>query len=188
MSEDQVKPKRSRLRKARKYALDLLFAADLRQCPLEDVLVGYRQMSEHEIPEYSLRLARGVASHDYLLDGYLAPCLAENWTIERMPRVDRVLARIACYEMVYEDLPPEIAISEAVGLAGELSTDASPAFLNGVLAKVATLIPQAAETDDGLAGGEGSAPVVSAEAGLSPDDGGEPVAATVSLDETASLG
>ncbi len=135
--------KRGRQRKARKYALDILFAADLRTCPVDDVLDGYAMMSAHEIPNYSVKLAKGVEANGYLIDGYLAPCLNENWTVERMPRIDRILARIACFEMIYQELPASVAISEAVALAGELSTDASAGFLNGVLAQVATLIPGA---------------------------------------------
>jgi N utilization substance protein B len=135
-------PHRSRQRKARKYALDLLYAADLRECPIEDAIRDYETMNERPIPAYSLRLARGVVDRDYLIDGYLAPSLAENWTVERMPIVDRCLARMACYEMLFADVPVPVAIAEAVGLAQELSTDSSPSFLTGVLSKVATLIPQ----------------------------------------------
>jgi len=136
------KPKRSRRRKARKYALDILYAADLTGTTVADAMTGYATMSDHEIPAYSKTLAEGVESHDYLIDGYLAPSLDENWTVDRMPVIDRCLARIAVYEMLYADLPIPVAISEAVSLAGELSTDASPGFLTGVLGHVATLIPR----------------------------------------------
>ena len=130
------------MRKARKYALDILYSADLTGTSVTDAMTTYATMSDHEIPAYSRELAQGVASHDYLIDGYLAPSLNENWTIERMPAVDRCLARMAVYEMLYEDIPPAVAISEAVSLAQELSTDSSPSFLSGVLGKAATLIPR----------------------------------------------
>jgi len=100
----------------------------------------YATMSDHEIPAYSRQLAEGVVANGYLIDGYLAPSLSENWTIERMPAIDRCLARMAVYEMVYSDLPASVAISEAVRLAQELSTDSSPSFLTGALGKVATLV------------------------------------------------
>jgi len=130
------------MRKARKYALDILYAADLGECSVAEAMATYVTMSDHPLPAYSKRLAEGVADSDYLIDGYLAPCLKEDWTVERMPVIDRCLARIAVYEMLYADLPPAIAISEAVSLAQELSTDSSAAFLTGVLGHVATLIPQ----------------------------------------------
>jgi N utilization substance protein B len=135
------------MRKARKYALDLLYAVELTDKSLGAVMTDYATMDEHALPPYSKTVAEGVDTHGYLIDGYLAPCLAENWTIERMPPVDRCLARIAVYEMVYADLPPAIAISEAVNLAKELSTDASAAFLTGVLGRVAALVrPEFSET------------------------------------------
>jgi len=130
------------MRKARKYALDILYSADLTGRSVDDAMAAYATMSDHEIPAYSRQIAEGVAAYDYLIDGYLAPSLNENWTIERMPAVDRCLARMAVYEMLYADTPPAVAISEAVHLAQELSTDSSPAFLTGVLGKAATLIPR----------------------------------------------
>jgi N utilization substance protein B len=133
------------MRKARKYALDILYSADIAGCSVDESMTTYATMSDHGIPAYSRKLAEGVAAYDYLIDGYLAPSLNENWTVERMPAVDRCLARMAVYEMLYTDTPPAVAISEAVSLAEELSTEASPAFLTGVLGKAATLIPR---TDD----------------------------------------
>ena len=130
------------MRKARKYALDILYSADLLGCSVDEAMTTYATMSDHEIPAYSRQLAEGVAEYDYLIDGYLAPSLNENWTIERMPAVDRCLARMAVYEMLYASTPPAVAISEAVNLAEELSTDSSPSFLTGVLGKAATLIPR----------------------------------------------
>jgi N utilization substance protein B len=135
------------MRKARKYALDILYAADVSGSSLAEALTAYATMSDHPLPAYSRTLAEGVMTHDYLIDGYLAPALAEGWTVERMPAVDRQLARIAVYEMVYENLPPAVAISEAQSLAEELSTDASAAFLGGVLGHVATLLPASAEPE-----------------------------------------
>jgi len=128
------------MRKARKYALDILYVVDLTGTTLERAMDTYATMSDHEIPAYSKQLAEGVVANGYLIDGYLAPSLSENWEIERMPAIDRCLARMATYEMVYADLAAKVAISEAVHLAKELSTDSSPTFLAGVLGKVATLI------------------------------------------------
>jgi N utilization substance protein B len=63
---------------------------------------------------------------------------AEGWTLDRMPVVDRNLARIAVFELLYaDDIDPPVAITEAVELARSLSTDDSPRFLNGVLGRIA---------------------------------------------------
>ena len=127
-------------RKARKRALDVLFEADLRDRPPADVLVAYVARLERPLPEhlpYAQGLVEGVVAHldriDELIGSY-----AEGWTIDRMPAVDRNLARIAVYELLYaDDIDDAVAITEAVELARQMSTDDSPRFLNGLLGRIA---------------------------------------------------
>jgi N utilization substance protein B len=127
-------------RKARKRALDVLYEADLRQAPITDVLEGYVERLPAPRPEqldYTVALAEGVARHrdrvDELISSY-----AEGWTLDRMPVVDRNLARIAVFELLYrDDIDDAVAITEAVELARTLSTEDSPRFLNGVLGRIA---------------------------------------------------
>jgi transcription antitermination protein NusB len=127
-------------RKARKRALDVLYEADLRARPPVEVLVGYLQRLEQPRPahlDYAIGLIEGVAANqariDELIDSY-----AEGWTLDRMPVVDRNLARIAIYELLYVDeIDDAVAISEAVELARQMSTDDSPRFLNGILGRIA---------------------------------------------------
>jgi transcription antitermination protein NusB len=127
-------------RKARKRALDVLFEADLRNLPPVEVLAAYVGRLELPRPahlEYALGLVEGVAAHldriDELIGSY-----AEGWTLDRMPVVDRNLARIAVYELLYVDeIDDAVAITEAVELARQMSTDDSPRFLNGMLGRIA---------------------------------------------------
>ncbi len=127
-------------RKARKRALDVLYEADLRDLPPSQVLVTYLQRIEKPRPDhldYTIGLVEGVATNldriDELIGSY-----AEGWTIDRMPVVDRNLARIAVYELLYEpEIDDPVAITEAVELAKQMSTDDSPRFLNGVLGRIA---------------------------------------------------
>jgi len=127
-------------RKARKRALDVLYEADLRSAPILSILESAIARIEPPRPAhlaYTERLVEGVAAHldriDELIGSY-----AEGWTLERMPPVDRNLARIAVYELLYaDDIDDPVAISEAVELARQLSTDDSPRFLNGVLGRIA---------------------------------------------------
>jgi N utilization substance protein B len=127
-------------RKARKRALDVLFEADLRNLPPEQVLAGYVERLARPLPAhlpYAETLVRGVAAHQDRIDELIAS-YAEAWTIDRMPVVDRNLARIAVYELLYVDeIDDPVAISEAVELARQMSTDDSPRFLNGVLGRIA---------------------------------------------------
>ncbi|ROT26567.1 transcription antitermination factor NusB [Micromonospora sp. HM5-17] len=126
-------------RKARKRALDVLYEADLRARPAVEVLASYLQRLEQR-PEhlsYAIGLVEGVAAHQSRIDE-LIESYAEGWTLDRMPVVDRNLARIAIYELLYVDeIDDAVAISEAVELARQMSTDDSPRFLNGVLGRIA---------------------------------------------------
>lgn len=119
--------------KARKRALDILFASELRR---EDAVEALdRAVAEGEGPtnEYTSFLVRGVGDHRARIDELLA-AYSQGWTLDRMPAVDRNVLRIGVFELLYvEDVPDPVAVSEAMGLVRELSTDESPQFVNGVL-------------------------------------------------------
>jgi len=127
-------------RKARKRALDVLYEADLRDRNIARTLEEYVARLEYPRPEhlpYAISLVEGVSAHLDRIDELIAS-YAEGWTIDRMPVVDRNLARIAVYELLYvEEVDDPVAITEAVELAKELSTDDSPRFLNGILGRIA---------------------------------------------------
>ena len=129
-------------RKARKRALDVLYEADLRDLPPGRVLETYLQRIEKPRPDhldYAIGLVEGVAKNLDRIDELIAS-YAEGWTIDRMPVVDRNLARIAVYELLYvTEIDDPVAITEAVELARALSTDDSPRFLNGVLGRIADI-------------------------------------------------
>ncbi|MGH8888220.1 MAG: transcription antitermination factor NusB [Acidothermaceae bacterium] len=122
--------------KARKRALDVLFECDLRSSDVLETLAQRLAQAEPPVPEYTVSLVEGVVAHrdriDELIESY-----AVGWTIDRMPAVDRNLLRIGAFEMLWLDETPDgVVISEAVGLAKDLSTDDSASFVNGVLAKL----------------------------------------------------
>jgi N utilization substance protein B len=127
-------------RRARKRALDVLYEADLRSMSLTEVLAAYLGRMEEPRPEhlpYAISLVEGVAAHRERIDELISSYV-EGWTLERMPPVDRNLARIAVYELLWVDeIDAPVAITEAVELARQLSTDDSPRYLNGVLGRIA---------------------------------------------------
>jgi transcription antitermination protein NusB len=127
--------------KARKRALDILFEAELRGLPVLELLAERQSTGEQPVPEYAAELVRGVAAHRAQIDSLIS-ANAVDWTLERMPAVDRNILRIGAYELLWAgDVPDGVAISEAVALAQDLSTDASPAFVNGLLARIRDLKP-----------------------------------------------
>jgi len=133
--------------KARKRALDILFESELRGLKTGATLDERRQ-TVAALNAYTVTLVEGVVAHrdeiDELLDSH-----SEGWPLERMPAVDRNLLRLAVFELRYvAEVPDAVAMSEAVSLARELSTDDSPAFVNGLLAKISELPPVGPRTAD----------------------------------------
>jgi transcription antitermination protein NusB len=124
--------------KARKRALDILFEAELRDTDPVTTLEERAAAANPPVREYTAELVRGVAAHTAEIDARISACLASGWTLPRMPRVDRNALRIAVYEIDYGQVPDAVAVAEAVQLVSELSTDESPAFVNGVLRAVTT--------------------------------------------------
>jgi len=122
--------------KARKRALDVLYASDLRAENPVDALE--RAIADGEGPgnDYTTTLVRGVVEHQARIDELLAT-YAQGWTLERMPAVDRALLRMGTFELLHCEVPVGVVISEAVELASEFSTDDSSRFVNGVLSAIA---------------------------------------------------
>jgi transcription antitermination protein NusB len=134
--------------KARKRALDILFEAEQRGLPVLELLSERQSLGETPVPEYAAELVRGVASHQPEIDNLISEN-AVDWTLERMPAVDRNILRLGVYELLWaDDVPDGVAISEAVLLAQDLSTDASPSFVNGLLARIKDLKPASDSASD----------------------------------------
>ena len=130
-------PRRSSTRsKARKRALDILFEADVRGADASAILAERAADADPPIRRYTTTLVEGVTAHRADIDARISASLATGWTLPRTPRVDRNALRIAVFELDYLDVPPAVVVSEAVHLVEELSTDESPAFVNGVLGGV----------------------------------------------------
>ncbi len=97
-----------------------------------------------ELAAYAGELLRGIVSHLDEIDEWIEDT-AENWTLDRMPIVDRNIIRLAAYEIAFcEDIPTSVAINEAVELAKAFGGDESPKFVNGVLGRIAVLFGEEA--------------------------------------------
>ena len=127
--------------KARKRALDILYEAELRGEPVLELLAERTAAADPPVADYAAALVRGVHEHAGQIDELLA-AYSHGWTLDRMPAVDRNILRIGLQEMLWnDDVPDAVAISEAVTLAGELSTDDSSSFVNGLLGRLLELKP-----------------------------------------------
>lgn len=129
-------------RKARRRALDVLFSADITETPLEQALVAAQLAAEAEPARasswsYAEEILRGILLHADELDQVITRTSA-SWPLDRMPAVDRALVRMGSWEILHNpEVPSAVVISEAVAMAGELSTEASGGFVHGVLASIA---------------------------------------------------
>jgi N utilization substance protein B len=127
--------------KARKRALDVLFEGELRGAVLGSTLAERLGEPDRPVNDYTVTLVEGVSEHQERIDDLLRT-YSIGWSLERMPTVDRNLLRIAAYEILYvDDVPDAVAVSEAVHLAGELSTGESSAFVNGLLSRLVEVKP-----------------------------------------------
>ncbi|HET7480538.1 MAG TPA: transcription antitermination factor NusB [Rubrobacteraceae bacterium] len=127
-------------RTARKQAFLTLYQADLNEQPVSEVLARWRSYRGH-LDEHAVSLADGVERERAGLDAVLSE-VSEGWPIHRMSVVDRAILRLALYEMLYvEDVPAEVAISEAMEIAKGFSSEESPAFVGGVLRGAAARNP-----------------------------------------------
>jgi N utilization substance protein B len=130
--------------KARKRALDVLYEADLRGSDAVATLAVRLAQADPPVSEYAVELVKGVAAHRERIDELLTT-YAEGWTLERMPPVDRNALRIGVYELLWrDDVPDGVVLAEAVELVKSLSTDESPGFVNGLLARLLSLKPMLA--------------------------------------------
>jgi transcription antitermination protein NusB len=122
--------------KARKRALDVLFESEVRGLPPGATLDDRIAAGEPPVNDYTVVLVRGIAEHRSNIDE-LVTTYSQGWTLDRMPTVDRNALRIGVFEILYVDeVPDAVAVTEAMNLVRDLSTDESPSFVNGVLGNI----------------------------------------------------
>jgi N utilization substance protein B len=114
-----------------------LYEADLRGGDRLELLRERLGDESPPVHEYAVRLVEGVAGHAERIDE-LIDTHATGWSLQRLPDVDRAILRLAVFELLWaDDVPDAVVIDEAVTMAKKLSTDDSPAFVNGVLGAIA---------------------------------------------------
>ena len=122
-------------------ALDAIFAADMRKQNPVDLLEATAsgqtdRQNQDEIVGYATQIVSGITELHAEIDERIAS-FSHKWSIERMPAVDRAILRVAVWEILFnEEVPDPVAISEAVELAKEYSTEESGLFVNGLLSAI----------------------------------------------------
>lgn len=118
---------------ARERALHLLYEAEVKGVEATAVL----EQQVLEVDELARTIVEGVVAHRETIDNRISGHLV-GWTLQRMPTIDRIVLRMAAFELMERsDTPTAVILNEAVELAKRFSTDESPRFVNGVLGSVA---------------------------------------------------
>jgi len=129
-------------RKAREYALQILFQLDIRkEKPSAAVLKRFwaEYDPDEEVKTFSEEIVKGTYKHIARINELLHQC-AKNWSLDRMAVVDRNVLRMAVYEILYRiDIPTSVTINEAIEIAKKYGTDESGSFVNGILDRAARL-------------------------------------------------
>ncbi|MET9223624.1 transcription antitermination factor NusB [Streptomyces sp. NPDC088197] len=132
--------------KARKRAFQILFEAEQRGVDPKTAMADWIRLARTDdrqppVTEYTMQLVEGCEAHAERIDELLSS-YSVGWSLDRMPVVDRNVLRLGTYELLWEDdVPDAVVLDEAVQLAKEFSTDESPAFVNGLLARLMELKP-----------------------------------------------
>jgi len=129
-------------RKAREYALQILFQLDIRkEKPSAAVLKHFwaEYEPDEDVKAFSEEIVKGTYKHIAKINELLHQC-AKNWSLDRMAVVDRNVLRMAVYEILYRiDIPTSVTINEAIEIAKKYGTDESGSFVNGILDRAARL-------------------------------------------------
>ena len=134
----QTSPTSRARSRGRELALKYLYQADLRGGDAESfaAFAEHQEEERRPRPRSAAALAAGVLAKKTDLDSAIAR-VARNWSISRMPVIDRNILRIGAFELLGDDpLPRGIVINEAIELAKRFSTADSGKFINGILDKI----------------------------------------------------
>lgn len=129
--------------RARKRALELLFESEQRGINIGDLLEQRMDVptTQHPLPAYTVEIVRGVLAHWSHIEEILSTW-SQGWSLDRMAAVDRAALRVGTWEILWNDeVPDMVAVAEAVDLVQAMSTDESPSFVNGLLARIVEVKP-----------------------------------------------
>jgi N utilization substance protein B len=131
-------------RKAREVALQVLFQIDVSQVDVDEAVELF--WNNFEAPEnareFSTHLIKGTHSQLTEIDELIKSC-SDNWSLDRMSKVDKNILRLAVFELVYcDDIPPKVTLNEAIDLGKYYGSENSGSFINGILDALYTKLLQ----------------------------------------------
>lgn len=124
---------------SRESAFQLLYSMEIQKdnsMEQTDLYIENNEINDEKKKEFILDIVNGVRENEEEITKNISEHLTKKWDINRISKIDLVILKIAIYEILYKKLPYKIAINEAVELAKIYGEDASPNFVNGVLASI----------------------------------------------------
>ena len=125
--------------KMRELAFKLIYEIEIQKEISDDLINNFidsNSITDNEAIEYLKDIVYGIESHKEEIEPLISQNLKENWTLNRISKINLSLLKIAIYEMLYKNLPYKVAINEVIELAKKYADDSSPIFINGILASV----------------------------------------------------
>ena len=123
----------------RELAFKLVYGIEVQKETTEeqlDLFLDENEITDEKVKTYLKDIKDGLAEHKDEIDSLIANNLKENWSLNRISKINLSLIKIAIFEMVYQKLPYKVAINEAIELAKKYADDSAPVFINGILASV----------------------------------------------------
>lgn len=124
---------------AREQAFKLLYSTEIQHESNQEQLELYldnNEIQDDKTREYIIDVINGIKQNEEEINKLITENLKKDWQLERIPKINTALLKLAIYEIIYKQLPYKVAINEVVELAKKYGEDNSPVFINGVLASV----------------------------------------------------
>jgi N utilization substance protein B len=128
-------------RRARELAVQFLYQMEVNPLEPQEAVESFHQgvSASKQVKEFAARIVAGVQQHREDIDRLIGKYSA-HWRLERIDRVDKNILRMGVFELLYcDDIPPKVALNEAIDLGKQFGTEESGAFINGILDKISKM-------------------------------------------------
>ena len=123
----------------RELAFKLVYEIEVQKEESEDqfeIFVANNEITDTKVVEYLTDIKKGIKDNSEEINRLITNNLKDNWSLNRISKINLSLIKLAIYEMVYKNLPYKVAINEVVELAKQYADESAPVFINGILASV----------------------------------------------------
>lgn len=123
----------------RELAFKLVYEIEVQKQASEDqleIFIENNEITNQNVIEYLKDIKSGIEKNADEINGLIVRNLKDNWSLNRISKINLSLIKLAIYEMLYKELPYKVAINEVVELAKKYADESAPVFINGILASV----------------------------------------------------